>query len=280
MSRDIHAEVTAALVAALEANPGDPLMPWHRGGANGAPINVASGEAYQGVNTLNLWVRGQLAGHAAAVWGTYRQWRAADCQVRRGETAVPVIFYKPIVRENGDGDEEAFRVLKWFPVFNADQVDGWTPPTPQGDPLPRLSAVDAVVAATGASIQEGGDQACYVLSTDSIRMPDGRRFFDTDSGSRTENFYAVLLHELTHWTGHGSRCDRDLGQRFGSQAYAMEELVAEIGAAFLCARLKITPAVREDHAQYLANWLQVLKADNKAIFTAAAKAQAAVDFTL
>jgi antirestriction protein ArdC len=111
-------------------------------------------------------------------------------------------------------------------------------------------------------------------------MPDGHRFFDTESGSRTENFYSVLLHELTHWTGHASRCDRDLGQRFGSEAYAMEELVAEIGGAFLCARLTITPAVREDHAKYLANWLQVLKTDNKAIFTAAAKAQAADDFIL
>lgn len=280
MSRDIHAEVTAALVAAIEVNPGDPVMPWHRGGASELPVNIASGAAYQGVNIVTLWVSGQVAGHASSVWGTYRQWRAADCQVRRGETAVPVVFYKQVVRE-ADGEDETFRVLKWFPVFNAGQVDGWQPPPALDSPaLPRLAAVDAAVLATGAQISEGGDRAFYAPATDSIRMPDGHRFFDTESGSRTENFYAVLLHELTHWTGHSSRCDRDLGQRFGSEAYAMEELVAEIGAAFLCARLKITPAVREDHAQYLANWLQVLKTDNKAIFTAAAKAQAAVDFIL
>ena len=193
---------------------------------------------------------------------------------------MPVVFYKQVVRET-DGEDETFRVLKWFPVCNAGQVDGWQPPpAPDGPELPRLAAVDAAVLATGAEISEGGDRAFYAPATDSIHMPDGHRFFDTESGTRTENFYAVLLHELTHWTGHPSRCDRDLGQRFGSEAYAMEELVAEIGAAFLCARLKITPAVREDHAQYLANWLQVLKSDNKAIFTAAAKAQAAVDFIL
>jgi antirestriction protein ArdC len=280
MSRDIHAEVTAALVAAIEANPGDPIMPWHRGGASELPVNISSGAAYQGVNIVTLWVSGQVAGHASSVWGTYRQWRAADCQVRRGETAVPVVFYKQVVRE-ADGEDETFRVLKWFPVFNAGQVDGWQPPpAPDGPELPRLAAVDAAVLATGAQISEGGDRAFYARASDSIRMPDGHRFFDTGSGSRTENFYAVLLHELTHWTGHPSRCDRDLGQRFGSEAYAMEELVAEIGAAFLCARLKITPVVREDHAKYLANWLQVLKTDNKAIFTAAAKAQAAVDFIL
>jgi antirestriction protein ArdC len=219
MSRDIHTEVTAALVAAIEANPGDPVMPWHRGGASELPVNIASGAAYQGVNIVTLCVTGQLAGHASSVWGTYRQWRAAECQVRRGETAVPVVFYKQVVREE-DGEDETFRVLKWFPVFNVGQVDGWQPPpAPDSPALPRLAAVDAAVLATGAQISEGGDRAFYApataSATDSICMPDGRRFFDTDSCSRTENFYAVLLHELTHWTGHGSRCHRS-GPRRGT----------------------------------------------------------------
>lgn len=111
-------------------------------------------------------------------------------------------------------------------------------------------------------------------------MPDPHRFYATDIGSRSENFYAILLHELTHWTGRRMRCNRDLSARFGSEAYAMEELVAEFGAAFLCSRLNLSLEPREDHAQYLANWLKVLKEDKKAIFTAAAKAQEAADFVL
>lgn len=140
--------------------------------------------------------------------------------------------------------------------------------------------MDAIIGKTGARIVEKGAAAYYRPVTDTIHMPDPGRFFDTASGTRTENFYAVLLHELTHWTGHPSRCDRDLRNRFGSEAYAIEELIAELGAAFCCARLGISPTPRDDHAQYIANWLKVLKSDNKAVFTAAAKAQAAVDYIL
>lgn len=283
--RDIHAEITVKLITAIEAKPGDPILPWHRGGANEVPRNIASGQDYQGVNILNLWVTGQLAGHTSSVWGTYRQWRDLDAQVRKGATATPVVFYKQITKA-GDNEattgetETTYRVLKWFPVFNANQVDGFSPAAPIGPALPRLEDIDAAVRATGAEVREGGDRAYYVPSLDHIQMPDGHRFFDTKTASRTENFYAVLLHELTHWTGHKTRLDRDLAQRFGSEAYAMEELVAELGAAFLCARLGLTPVPREDHARYLANWLAVLKSDTKAIFTAAAKAQAAADFIL
>ncbi len=278
MSRDIHAEVTAALIAAIEADPGDPVMPWHRGGGAGLPRNVASGEAYRGANVLSLWLAGEAKGCARSIWGTYRQWSALGCQVRRGETATPVVFYKAVAREREDGEEDSYRVLRWFPVFNVDQVEGFAPSDELGPALPRLADVDDFVRSTGAEITEGGDRACYVPATDRIHMPDGRRFFDTESGTRTENYYAVLMHELTHWTGHETRCARDLRNRFGSEAYAMEELVAELGAAFLCAGLGITPTVREDHARYLVNWLKVLKSDKTAIFTAAAKAQAAVGY--
>lgn len=281
MSRDIHAEVTNALVAAIEANPGDPVMPWHRGGASEVPANVDTGNEYQGINILNLWVTGQVAGHTSNVWGSYKQWRKLGAQVRKGEHSTPIVFYRQVTREDEDGEDESYRLLKWYSVFNADQVDGWSPPAPPDGPsMPQFETVEAAVAATGAVISEGGDRAYYQPSTDRIQMPDRHRFFDTEQGSRSENFYAVLLHELTHWTGHPTRCDRDLKNRFGSEAYAMEELVAELGAAFLCARLGISPAPREDHARYLANWLAVLKDDKKAIFTAAAKAQIAADFIL
>ena len=285
MSRDVYAEVTDKLVAAIEANPGDPTMPWHRGGANAVPRNALTEQEYQGVNILNLWVVGQVAGFTSNFWGTYKQWQALGAQVRKGEKSTPVVFYKQVVKRSEGGedeDSETIRILKYSTTFNADQVDGWQPPTAVAvaPPLERLEVVDAIIAGTGARIIERGASAYYHTGTDTVHMPDPERFFDTRSGSRTENFYAVLLHELTHWTGHPSRCARDMRNRFGSEAYAMEELVAELGAAFLCARLGISPTPREDHAQYLANWLKVLKSDKKAVFTAAAKAQAAVDYIL
>ncbi|MCC5986026.1 MAG: DUF1738 domain-containing protein [Rhodobacteraceae bacterium] len=285
MSRDIYAEVTGKLVAAIEADPGDPVMPWHRGGANAIPRNALTAQEYQGVNILNLWVVGQLSGFTSNVWGTYKQWKAIGAQVRKGEKSTPVVFYKQVVKRaesDEDEDAETIRILKYSTAFNADQVDGWQPPDAAAStpPLERLEAVDTIIAGTGARIIECGASAYYRPASDTIHMPDPNRFFDTESGTRTENFYAVLLHELTHWTGHPTRCDRDLRNRFGSEAYAMEELIAELGAAFCCARLGLSPSPREDHARYLANWLKVLKADNKAVFTAAAKAQAAVDYIL
>jgi len=281
MSRDIYVEVTSAIVAAIEKDPGDPIMPWHRGGAGQIPKNLITDHDYQGVNILNLWVAAHLAGFDSNLWGTYRQWREVGANVRKGEKASVIIFYKQVTKETGAGEDETFRVLKWFNVFNANQVDGWaTLDLATVAPMKRIDAVEAAVAATRAAIQEGGTNACYSPALDVIRMPDRARFFDTTTGTRAEIFYAVLLHELTHWTGHPTRCGRDLRNRFGSEAYAMEELVAEFGAAFLCARLGVSPTPREDHAQYVANWLRVLKSDKKAIFTAAAQAQVAVDYIL
>ncbi len=143
-------------------------------------------------------------------------------------------------------------------------------------PIARIESADRFIAACNADIRHGGERAFYAPSTDHIQMPDEDLFCGTDTLTRDEGYYAVLLHELTHWTGHKARCDRDLSGRFGKQAYAAEELVAEIGAAVLCAETGVTQDTRADHAQYLANWLQLLKDDPKAIFTAAAKASLAV----
>lgn len=281
MKRDIHAEVTKALLQAIEANPGDPALPWHRGGCGDVPTNVVTQQVYRGINVLNLWVTSQMSGYASEVWGTFRQWRSIGAQVRKGETGTPVVLFKQVVREKDDGEEEVLRILKHSNVFNANQVDGWTPPEPLDASTPnRLSEVDDVVQATRATIIEGGTEAYYHPPSDTIHIPDAKRFMGQDAAARTEAFYAVLLHELTHWTGHSTRLDRDLKNRFGSGAYALEELVAEIGAAFLCARLRTSLTPRADHAQYLSHWLKILKDDKKAIFTAAAKAQEAVDFVM
>lgn len=283
MSRDIYEEITSSIITAIERDPGNPVMPWHRdASANRVPMNVATEATYNGVNILNLWVEAQVAGHTSNQWGTYRQWREVGAQVRKGERASVIVFYKSITKTNEEGEDESYRLLKYYTVFNACQVDGWATGTATVDtPLfERLEEVENAIAATGAYIREGGDCAYYAPSGDFIQMPDRGRFFDTKDGNRSENFYAVLLHELTHWTGHTSRCDRNLRNRFGSEAYAMEELVAELGAAFLCARLGISSTPREDHAAYVGNWLSVLKSDKKAIFTAAAQAQVAVDHVL
>jgi len=164
-------------------------------------------------------------------------------------------------------------------VFNASQVDGYQlPELPHIEPVERIARAEYFLTATRATILHGGERAYYRPSTDEIRIPDEGRFIETASRTRTEGYYSVILHELTHWSGAPTRCDRQLRNRFGDDAYAMEELVAELGAAFLCAELSITAETRLDHAQYIATWLDVLKADNKAIFAAAAKANEAVSY--
>ena len=160
------------------------------------------------------------------------------------------------------------------------QVEDFKLPEPQvpANPAEVLTQVEAYVTATGARVAFCGEGAFYRLLTDTIHMPDRARFVGSATSSATECLYATLLHELTHWTGIKTRCDREFGKRFGDDAYAMEELVAELGAAFLCADLGIANTPRPDHAAYISHWLTVLKADKKAIFTAASKAAQAVDY--
>jgi antirestriction protein ArdC len=164
-------------------------------------------------------------------------------------------------------------------VFNADQADRWTPPaTSERNVVEAIDQAEAFTAATGADVRHGGDGAYYRRSDDHVQMPDRERFTGSATSTPTETYYATLLHELTHWMGHEGRLDRDLSGRFGNEAYAMEELVAGLGAAFLCADLLITNAPRLDHAACIANWLEVLKRDKRAIFTAARKAAQATDY--
>lgn len=282
--RDIHAEITSRLIAAIEADPGRPSMPWRRTGKPlFMPENALTGNAYNGINVVSLWVAAECLGYSAPVWATYRQWSELGCQVRKGEKSSLVVFYKEYETdpnpENAD-DNGKRRVARASYVFNASQVDGYTvPDAPQPlGPIERLEAVDRFVSATGAKIEHGGERAFYRPSTDHIQMPEEGLFCGTDTMTRSEAYYAVLAHELTHWTAAPTRLGRELGKRFGDQAYAAEELVAEIASALLCAELGITQDTRADHAQYLANWLKLLKVDTRAIFTAAAKASEAVAY--
>jgi antirestriction protein ArdC len=280
---DIYRAVTDAIVAAIEAGVGPVELPWHRHAASGLPVNVHTGNTYRGVNVLALWAAATVRGFGSNLWGTYRQWRKMEAQVRGGERAALIVFYKELP---ADEDEETAevkprprRVARASWVFNADQVDGYAPPdSPLVDRLERVHAVERFVAGTEADIRHGGYSAYYDPSTDHIQMPEPSSFTGTTTQSPTEGYYGVLLHELVHWSGAPHRLARDLSARFGSAAYAMEELVAEIGSAFLCATLHVTPTPRPDHAAYVGHWLTVLKSDKRAIFVAASKAMEAADY--
>lgn len=280
---DIHQHITDKIVSAIERGAGEFRLPWHRATGNiMRPANIVSKKAYRGVNVITLWAYSEERGYSSGTWGTYRQWAEAGAQVRKGEKAAFVVFYKEFetVPESDGSESETRLFARATPVFAAEQVEGYEAPAKEtiSVPMTPIEQAEAFVAATGAEIHHGGTRAFYRPSTDSIQLPPREAFIGTPTSTPAESYYSTLLHELTHWTSAESRCNRQLGKRFGDQAYAMEELIAELGAAFLCADLGITDEPRPDHAQYLSSWLAVMKADKKAIFTAASKASEAAVF--
>ena len=280
---DVYARVTAKIVADLEQGIRTWSRPWNAAHAAGhicRPLR-ANGTPYRGINVLLLWCEAEERGYTAPIWMTYKQAQALGAQVRKGETGSLVVYADRITKtETNEKGEEAAReiaFMKGYTVFNAQQIDGLPAhfharAAPPVTALPRLEAAEAFFSATGADIRHGGNRAFYAPGPDRVQMPPRDSFRDAES------YAATLAHELTHWTSHPSRLARQLGKRFGDEAYAAEELIAEMGAAFLCADLGITPEPREDHAGYLAHWLKVLKADSRAIFTAASQAQQAADY--
>jgi antirestriction protein ArdC len=213
---------------------------------------------------------------------TYKQAQELGGQVRKGEKSASVVCAKTFTKseeaENGDQIEKVIPFLKSYAVFNADQIDGldaryYAKAEPRERVIDRISEVDAFFSRLGADIRNGGARAYYRGDSDFVQMPDFEAFDDATS------YYATLAHEITHWTKHLTRLDRDFGRKsWGDEGYAMEELVAELGAAFLCADLGLQSEPREDHASYIESWLKVLKDDKRAIFTAASHASRAVDF--
>ena len=276
---DVYRAVTEKIVTAIEAGAGEFVMPWHRQGPDiGRPTNAATGNTYRGINVVALWAEAALAPYGSGHWASYLQWQQLGAQVRKGEHGSTIVFYRKIEPEDPPqlfADEESGParrfVAKAFRVFNAEQVDGWKPPGRPDIPfgVEALSKVDEFIAATDATIRHGGTMACYRRPEDRIDMPERGLFVGSPTSTPTETYYSTLLHELVHWTGAPHRLDRNFGSRFGDGAYAAEELVAEIGAAFLCADLKVSNEPRQDHAAYLSIWLQILKKDAMAIFKAA-----------
>lgn len=278
---DLYAAVTAKVVAAIEAGAGLFVMPWHRA-ANGIgrPINAVTGKRYRGSNAVALWAEARLSGYPSDIWATYRQWQTADVQVRRGERGSMIIFYQSI--EGGEEEDDPRRrryVARASKVFNVGQVDGWQAPEMPRPALAEVASnVEAFIEATGAMVRHGFEHACYNRRADAIELPDRDRFIGSPTSSATEAYCSTVLHELTHWSGAAPRLNRIFGTRFGDNAYAVEELVAELGAAFLCADLTVTNEPRPDHAAYLSSWLAVLRADASALMSAARLADQAAAY--
>jgi antirestriction protein ArdC len=281
--RDVYARVTAQIINAIEQGVSNWRMPWHTSGRFAfSPINVTSKKPYRGINTVCLWAAAEAKGYERGEWGTYQQWQDRGAQVRKGEKATTVVFWKFANGSAETDDDEtpksgSSRLLftRGYSVFNAAQVDGYTANVELDRPvIERIEQADAFFRSVGATVRHGGNQAYYSPVSDHIQMPPFQAFRDGVS------YYATLAHEHTHWTAKAGRCDRELGKRFGDNAYAAEELIAELGAAFTCAQLGLSTEPREDHAQYIQSWLRVLKADKRAIFTAASKAQQAADWMI
>lgn len=280
----LYQEVTDRIVAELENGAFPWVQPWGAAQAGlGLPKNAATARRYSGINILILWGSVIQQGFRGQNWLTFRQALALGGCVRKGEKGTTVCYADKYVPEKekaraaaaGD-DPSAVPFLKRFTVFNVDQCDSLPPsafegvaPQPERETIPRA---EALIKATGADFRLGGARAFYQPAGDFIQVPPQPSFF------QQIDYYRTSFHELGHWTGAKHRLSRDHSGRFGSHPYAREELVAEMTAAFVCASLGIAPTVR--HTDYLANWLEVLKEDNRAVFRAASQASKAADFIL
>ncbi|OXC78638.1 ArdC family protein [Caballeronia sordidicola] len=281
---DVYTRVTDKIIADLEQGVRPWVKPWKAGNIEDRitlPLRH-NGVPYRGINVLLLWGETMENGYRSNRWMTFKQALELGGNVRKGERGSLVVYANKIHKtEAGDNGEEIERdiaFMKGYTVFNADQIENLPegyqvqPDAARPEPLQLIERAEAFFAKTGAIIRRGGNRAYYAPLLDVVQMPSADAFKDAESDAATQ------AHELTHWTSHPARLDRQLGKRFGDQAYAAEELIAEMGAAFLCAQLGITPEIREDHASYLDHWLTVLKADKRAIFTAASQAQRACDY--
>jgi antirestriction protein ArdC len=272
-----YERITAAIQAALAGE----LPPWRKpwralrsAGASGIPQNAVTGHSYRGINVPLLFVRQDQDMRFL----TFRQAQEHGGHVRKGEHGTTVVFWqkRTYVSRDETGAEQLRNslLMKTYRVFSLSQCEGVTLPKARNapEPLPPPPTITSVYNTLGTGLRHGGDFACYSPGADVITMPRPEAFTTPDAYS------ATALHELTHWTGHKDRLNREFGKRFGDQAYAAEEQVAELGSAFLCASLGIDCAL-EHHASYIDNWRQLLRSDPRAVITAASKAQAASDYS-
>jgi antirestriction protein ArdC len=277
MSRNsVFQTITDSIVAQLETGVRPWSKPWVEGvGLDGYPRNI-KGRAYRGANVFWLQMVAQSRGYDSPYWLTFNQAKEAGGSVRKGEKGTVVFFWKFDKKQDAvTGEIKQSVMVKTYIVFNLAQVEGVAAPhvVPRTE-AERIEDAEALAVATGARIGWGGNRAFYSPAFDSVQMPLREAFKSPDV------LYGTLFHEIGHWTGHTSRLARDFTGRFGTEAYAFEELVAELTAAFVCGAQGFGSPERRDHAAYIQSWLKVLKADPRAFITAASKAQAAADFIL
>ena len=286
-SRPLHERITATIIADLERGVRPWTKPWSDDRSPGAlsrPLR-STGEPYRGINVLLLWAEAVARCYRDPTWMTFRQALALGGHVRKGEHGATVVYAGRVGEGRADDDaqtpEDRRRpwFLKAYTVFNLAQIEGLPEPfhaareAADRPPLDPIGAAERYFAATGAEVRHGGGQPFYLPSRDYVRMPPLDAFEDAQA------YYATRAHETVHWTGHPKRLARAFGSaRFGDDGYAMEELVAELGAAFVCADLALALTPRTEHADYIGHWLKVLRNDPRAIFTAASHAQKAVDY--
>lgn len=283
--RDIYQRVTDQIIRELEQGVLPWRKPWDAAHLEGRIVRPLrhNGQPYNGINVLMLWAEALERGYTSPTWMTFKQALELKANVRKGERGSLVVYASKITRsetnsESGEESERDIPFLKGYTVFNVAQIEGLperyhVKPQPLPDSPERIVQADLFAANTKAVIGHGGNLAYYNIGADRVQMPPFETFVDATS------YYGTLIHELTHWTRHKTRLERKFGRkRFGDEGYAMEELVAELGSAFLCADLDLEPQSRSDHAAYIASWLKVLKDDKRAIFTAASHAQRAADY--
>lgn len=268
MNKNIAQTITDNVIKALESGVPPWVKPWHSSGID-APYNPVSKRYYNGINFIQL----SMMPGSTHNWVTYKQAQSVGAQVRKGSVGVPVIYFSPLeVRDQVTDEVKKIPMLKTYTVFNADQVDGLELPAPtERNMNETIQSCEEFIKAQRARIQFGGNRAFYVPSMDYIQLPA------LDQFKSSADYYATALHELSHWTGHESRLDRKISNKFGNEAYAFEELVAELGSAMLCAHNKIDGQLQ--HASYIADWLKVLNDDPKNILKAGALAQKILDYT-
>lgn len=284
---DIRQVITDRIISILEKGLNEARSRWTSAGRRGFPVNGKTGITYRGANVLVLWDEAIERGYSSNVWMTYKQAVSMGAQVRKGEKAVLCAYFEMVVKNEQDQSEKdnaeegnskgLFPMCKPFWLFNVAQIDGLPETMTKGEPEKEFHPIEdaeKLIAATGATIKHGGDRAFYSPSADQITLPLHERFISP------EFYYATALHELTHWTGHPSRLDRQFSKRYGDEAYAFEELIAELGAAFVAGHIGFVDMTILDHADYVNDWLSILRRDKTAIFSASKQAGRAYDFIL
>lgn len=252
-------------------------MPWH--GRHSLPLNADSGLSYKGINRIILWARSSREKFNSRHWATFNQWRKLKQPVAKGQKGTALV--RPIIATNEAGEQE-LRGFHTFHVFNGDQVLNRNEKHPDlfGQEPIEIPDVERFVRGTGADIRIGGDRAVYFSREDLIRIPPPDSFIATRFSTRQQNYYSTLLHELVHWTGHSSRENRQGPFEDHRENYAFEELVAELGAAFLCSEFELEDVPRKSHAQYLNHWLQFIREQPELLWRASSLAQQAMTFLL